>query len=233
MDPLPKVAIVMPYYNEPELLIRSVVGVMEQTYNNWKLFVVDDGSVDKNKADYHIVKSRHLKIIYKLNGGVSSARNTALDHIQAERGFTHIAYCDADDVWDTMHLEESLNALNVLEADMTYSTPEFKMIDGSVAFPFGIPFYETYPGIEALLRQNFIYISSVVCKIECLKVGQFDGEVNSLEDWDMWLRIAKAGFKIEAGLLKFPSFAYTVKPNGNGSKRTDEIYQRVLKKHSA
>ena len=66
MDLLPKVAIVMPYYNEPKLLIRSVLGVMKQSYNNWKLFVVDDGSVDKNKADYHIVKSRYLKIIYNI-----------------------------------------------------------------------------------------------------------------------------------------------------------------------
>lgn len=231
MEKTPKVAIVMPYYNEPELLIRSVKGVLEQSFVNWKLFVVDDGSDLKNRADYNIIQNRQLKIINKPNSGVSDARNRALDHIQAEGGFTHIAYCDADDVWDYMHLEESLLALDTSKADMTYSVPEFKFIDSTLAVPFGIPQYTSYPGLDVLKKQNFIYISSVVHKIECCSVGAFDRDINSLEDWDMWLRIAKAGYKIEQGTLKFPTLTYTCKNNGNGSKRTEEIYQKVLKKH--
>jgi glycosyltransferase involved in cell wall biosynthesis len=232
MFSISKAAIVMPYYNEPELLKRSVDGVIKQTYYNWKLFIVDDGSTVENKADHNIIQNRQIKIINKPNSGVSDARNRALDHIQAEGGFTHIAYCDSDDVWEATHLEESIKALNISKADMTYSTPDFKMVDGSKAVPFGIPFYDSYPGLEKLKQQNFIYISSVVHKIECCSVGGFEGELNSLEDWDMWLRIAKAGYKIEMGYLKFPTLTYTCKPNGNGSRRTEEIYQKVIKKHT-
>jgi glycosyltransferase involved in cell wall biosynthesis len=232
MEKIPKVAIVMPYYNEPELLKRSVEGVLKQNYSNWKLFIVDDGSSEGNRADHNIIQNRQIKIINKPNSGVSDARNRALDHIQAEGGFTHIAYCDADDIWKTMHLEDALTVLTVLEADMTYSVPEFKFVDGTPAVPFGIPQYTFYPGLETLKKQNFIYISSVVHKIECCSVGMFDRNVNSLEDWDMWIRIAKAGYKIEQSLLKFPSLTYTCKNNGNGSKRTEEIYQKVLKKHA-
>jgi len=232
MQKIPKVAIVMPYYNEPELLKRSVEGVLKQNYSNWKLFIVDDGSSEGNRADHNIIQNRQIKIINKPNSGVSDARNRAFDHIQAEGGFTHIAYCDADDIWKAMHLEDALTVLTVLEADMTYSVPEFKFVDETPAMPFGIPQYTSYPGLETLKKQNFIYISSVVHKIECCSVGVFDRDVNSLEDWDMWLRIAKAGYKIEQSLLKFPSLVYTCKNNGNGSKRTEGIYQKVLKKHA-
>jgi glycosyltransferase involved in cell wall biosynthesis len=221
----------MPYYNEPDLLKKSLWAVLNQTYHNWKLFVVDDGSVGDNRAMYHVIQNRMVKIIEKPNSGVSDARNRAFDHIQAEGGFDLIAYCDSDDIWHEMHLEEAIKALAVLSADMIYSTPEFRMVDGSPAVPFGIPFYEYYPGIDKLKQQNFIYISSVVHSIKCLSVGEFDRELNSLEDWDMWLRIAKAGYTIKQGHLKFPTLTYTCKPNGNGSKRTEDIYQKVLIKH--
>jgi glycosyltransferase involved in cell wall biosynthesis len=232
MNPIPKVAIVMPYYNEIELLKRSVDGVMKQSFSNWKLFIVDDGSSKENRADHIIIQNRQIKIINKPNSGVSDARNRALDHIQAEGGFTHIAYCDADDIWKEMHLMESIRILEITKADMTYSTPEFQMVDGSPAVPFGITLYESYPGLDSLKKQNFIYISSVVHKIDCCSVGGFDKELNSLEDWDMWLRIAETGFSIEQGLLRFPSLIYTCKPAGNGSRRTEEVYQKVLKKHA-
>lgn len=230
----PRVAIVMPYYNELNLLLRSVKGIIDQSFHNWKLFIVDDGSTKENRADCNIVQNRQIKIINKPNSGVSDARNRALDHIQAEGGFTHIAYCDADDIWDSMHLMEGLHALDITDSDMIYSTPEFRMIDGSFARPEGIPFFERFPGIDTLKKQNFIYISSVIHKISCCAVGGFDNELNSLEDWDMWLRIAEHNFVINQGLLKFPTLIYTCKPIGlgNGSRRTEEIYQKVLKKHA-
>lgn len=232
MNSIPKVAIVMPYYNESELLKHSVNGILRQTYINWKLFIVDDGSSKENRADHNIIQNQQIKIINKPNSGVSDARNRAIDHIQAEGKFTHIAYCDADDVWDSMHLQESLASLESLNVDFIYSVPEFKFTDGTQAVPYGIPIYNRYPGIEKLQEQNFIWISGVVHKIKCLQPEGFDGKLNSLEDWDMWLRIARSGFTIEHSLFKSPSFVYTVKPSGgNGSKCTDEIKNNLKAKH--
>jgi glycosyltransferase involved in cell wall biosynthesis len=232
MVAVPKVAIVMPYYNEPDLLKRSVEGVMNQTYCTWKLFIVDDGSDKLNRADHNIIQNYQIKIINKPNSGVSDARNRALDHIQAEGGFSYIAYCDADDVWDKNHLQHSIIVLETKKADLVYTTPIFKMVDGSPAYPYGIPFYESFPGLEILKKQNFIYISSVLHRVECCRVGSFDGEVNSLEDWDMWLRIAKAGYIIKQNTLYPSSLTYTCKPSGNGSRRTEDIYKKILIKHA-
>lgn len=228
---VPKVAIVMPYYNEAELLKRSVEGIMNQTYTNWKLFIVDDGSDKPNRADHNIIQNRQIKIINKPNSGVSDARNRALDHIQAEGDFTYIAYCDSDDVWNTMHLQESIVTIEVEKADMVYTVPEFKFVDGSLAVPYGIPIHTTYPGNEELYKQNFIWISGVFHRKNFIQPEGFDRELNSLEDWDMWIRIAKAGAKITHNLLKFPTFTYTVKTGGNGSKCTDEIRAKLRRKH--
>ena len=234
MPQLPKVAIVMPYYNEPDLLKRSVDGVLKQSFYNWKLFIVDDGSTIANKADHHVIQNRQIKIINKPNSGVADARNRAIDHIQAEGGYTHIAYCDSDDVWNETHLEESLKVLEVSKADLTYSIPDLRFIDGTQAFPYNIPTfkYDTWPGLEELKKGNFIYVSSVVHSMNCTSVGGFDKELNSIEDWDMWLRIAEAGYKIEKGYLKTPTFIYLCKQNGNGSKRTEDIYNKFKAKHN-
>lgn len=228
----PKVAVVMPYYNEVDLLKRSVEGILNQTYTNWKLFIVDDGSSKENRADHNIIQNRQVKIINKPNSGVSDARNRAIDHIQAEGGFDCIAYCDADDVWSPVHLQEGINTLIDGNADMVYSVPHFKFIDGTPAAPYGIPIYTKYPGNEELYKQNFIWISGVIHKIECLQSAGFDKELNSLEDWDMWIRIARAGYIIKHNIINFPTFTYTCKVDGNGSKRTNDIYKKLLFKHA-
>lgn len=229
---VPRIAIVMPYYNEADLLKRSVEGVMNQTYTKWKLFIVDDGSDKLNRADHNVIQNRQIKIINKPNSGVSDARNRALDHIQAEGDFAYIAYCDSDDVWYPMHLQESVRSIEIAKADMVYTVPDFKFVDGSQAMPYGIPIYPIYPGNNELYKQNFIWISGVMHKIECIQPEGFDKELNSLEDWDMWIRIAKTGAVITHNLFKFPTFTYTCKINGNGARRTDEIYKKLLNKHA-
>jgi len=228
------VAIIMPYYNEPQLLLKSVVGIMGQSYTNWTLIIVDDGS-DPDKAankvlpEYAIPYERII-IRSQPNRKVASARNHGLAYANAWDKYDYIAYCDADDIWDTNHLKSSIHFIEDKKVDMVYSNVRFRFPNNDIAIPYGIPQYEEYPGIEALLKQNFIYISGVVHNIEVYRqTGDFDGELNSLEDWDYWLRVAKAGYKISKN--KHSYITYTCKPDGNGSKRTDDIYNKILTKH--
>lgn len=234
------VAIVMPYFNEVDLLRKSFEAVCKQTYKNWHLYIIDDGSYSTRRA-YEVIglqpNDTYKKIswVYKPNGGVSSARNMALAMIKANNTYDYVAYCDSDDIWNEDYLEQQVKALMLLGeifkcADMVYCTPQHRFLDGSVAIPYGIADYPEFPGLDLLLKGNCIYISGVVHKVVCLDVGFFDPDLNSIEDWDYWVRICKAGYKI----FKNPNttFVYTVKPDGNGAKGNKEVYDKFYKKHS-
>lgn len=230
-----KVAIIMPYYNERDLLVTSVQSILNQTYTNWHLYLIDDGSAKGNRA--HEVQwtpelMSKVTFCYKPNGGVSKARNTAIGLINVDAGsfyeryIDYIAYCDSDDVWDDNYLEEQVKAL--ANADFVYSSVRHRFVDGTVAIPYGIEDFPVFPGLETLLKNNFIFISGVVHK-HSIMVGNFDASLNSIEDWDYWVRIAKLNYKME----KNPNacFTYTVKPAGNGSKSNEAIYEKFRQKH--
>ena len=95
-------SVIMPVYNGEKFIEDAVNSVCAQTYDNWELIIVNDGSKD-NTADvlkkYEI--NSQIKIIHKENGGVSVARNTAISASKGE----YIVFLDADDVWHTNHLE--------------------------------------------------------------------------------------------------------------------------------
>jgi glycosyltransferase involved in cell wall biosynthesis len=226
------VAIVMPYYNDKQLLVKSVMGVLGQTYQDWELLLVDDGSARGNKA-VEILPSnitKRIRVIEKSNGGVSSARNLALDLIRNENRHQYVAYCDSDDMWEENYLKEQLEVLKNTEYDLVYSTVQYQMIDGSPAFPFGIPFYDEFPGTATLVKGNFMYISSIVHKIDCLNVGNFDSNLNSIEDWDMWARMSEAGFKFKRN--KNTGIIYTCKTDGMGSRANASLYNAFFTKHA-
>ena len=92
----------MPVYNGEKFIDDAIHSVCAQTYDNWELIIVNDGSKD-NTADvfkkYEI--NSQIKIIHKENGGVSVARNTAISASKGE----YIVFLDADDVWHSNHLE--------------------------------------------------------------------------------------------------------------------------------
>ena len=224
------VAIIMPYFNEKELLVKSIEAIYNQTYTDWHLYIIDDGSEGSNRA-YNIISPQACRdkvtLVYKPNGGVSSTRNTALALINQASVMSYIAFCDSDDVWDKNYLEEQVKALE--NTDLVYSNVRHRFIDGSIAIPYGISDFTEYPGIAELRRGNFIFISGVVLKRSCLSVGYFDPILNSIEDWDYWIRVAKANYKI----AKNPNtcFSYTVKTNGNGSRSNKEVYEKFHEKH--
>lgn len=225
------VAIVMPYYNEPELLIKSVMAILGQSYQYWKLFIIDDGSEKHKKAKKVLGNNltSRVKIIEKENGGVSLARNTALSLIKKDSFYKYIAFCDADDIWSEHYLSSQLQMLQTSNADLVYSNVNTVFQDGGQAFRIGIPDPVEYPGLEFMLKNPFIFISSVVCKKECLSVGEFNSNLDSIEDWDMWLRIAKAGYKLIKN--RYETIQYTVKNSGMASKNNETKRKEFLKLH--
>ena len=177
------------------------------------MFIVDDASTDnsmqlvKKFTDprIHVISDFDETVKLKTNSingvvvsvekekkGPSSARNKALDGIRAHsmKEFEFIAYCDSDDRWKNNHLLTSVEYLTTEDCDMVYSDCDFILENGTPAVTYGVPYYEKFDR-DNLMKQNFIYISTVVHKSKCLSVGGFDDWCNPMEDYDMWLRISK------------------------------------------
>ena len=95
----------MPAYNAEHYISQSIESVIAQTYQNWELIIVDDGSTDgtAEKASQYI--DPRIKVIHQSNGGESAARNTALMYLQGE----FIAFLDADDLFLPFHLEKTID----------------------------------------------------------------------------------------------------------------------------
>lgn len=102
----PLVTIIVPVYNMEKYVGRCIKSITEQTYGNLEIILVDDGSADKSGeiCDKYAGKDRRIKVIHKTNGGVSAARNTALDAANGD----YIAFVDADDVVLPNYIEDAL-----------------------------------------------------------------------------------------------------------------------------
>lgn len=214
-----KIAIVTPVYNAEKTIKTVTECIKKQTYPHWNLFIYDDGSKDdtQNLTSTFIDPAKTVIYHSPQNNGVSYARNSLLRHIRHLNLYDYIAYCDADDFWQPSHLEESLRALRNQNADVVYSDCYFVDSKGTLCTSFGI---KNPTAFDPLLldQENFIYISSVVHRIHCLSIGQFDSTLDSLEEWDYWKRMSHAGYKFYH--LNKQLTIYTVNPEGMASKAT-------------
>lgn len=95
----PKIAIVVPVYNIEEYVEECLESILSQTYTNWDCFVVDDGSTDNSGevVDRFASFDKRFKVIHKTNGGLSVARNTALEMIEELGCYDYVTFVDGDD----------------------------------------------------------------------------------------------------------------------------------------
>lgn len=192
MNSQPIVSVVIPAYNAAWCLPRSVESVLSQTFRDLELIVVDDGSTDETGKVLGALAG-DIRVVRKPNGGLSSARNVG---IAAAEG-RYIAFLDADDWW----LPEKLGR----QVELMEARPELVFCSTSTAVrtPEGgtLPDWRCGGGAGTHLERIFsanAYVagsgSAVVARREAFsRVGGFDESLRSLEDIDMWMRLATLG----------------------------------------
>lgn len=113
------ISIIAPVYNAEEYLGECVDSILSQTYENFELILVDDGSPDNSGkiCDEYAKKDNRIRVIHKENGGVSSARNVGLDNAKGE----YIAFVDSDDIVDKKYLELMYKRIVETDSDMCFS----------------------------------------------------------------------------------------------------------------
>lgn len=189
------VSIILPTYNRAHSIRRSIESIRRQTYPHWELLVVDDGSTDRTEEIVAEIAASDARIHYYRqlqNRGVAAARNEGIR--QARYDF--IAFQDSDDVWKEEKLSKQMRVFDEKpRVGMVYCAFEGEKQDGTkIQIPDGSMGIENLQGnmYRLLLQRNVIDAPTVVIRKECLeKTGGFDETLTCLEDWELFLRIAR------------------------------------------
>jgi glycosyltransferase involved in cell wall biosynthesis len=188
----------MPAYNAEKYVGNAIASVIAQTYSNWELIVLDDGSTDNTEEVVRELAGHdsRIKYFFQENGKQGKARNTAIAHAQGEL----LAFLDADDQWLEQKLELQLQAMSDTAADVVYSSGFIFREDDAESesriFPTSFGKTNGPRMLDMLICRNTVPVTSVVMRRETfLEAGWFEESApyQSCEDYDLWIRAAKTG----------------------------------------
>ncbi|MER3445446.1 MAG: glycosyl transferase [Candidatus Dadabacteria bacterium] len=188
---MPRVSVIIPTYNRAEFLCSAITSVLNQTFQDFEIIVVDDAS---NDGTYEVVSSFNgngIKYIrHKINRGGAAARNTG---IRASTG-EYIAFLDDDDEWMPEKLQMQVDLLQISPPEVGAVYTGFVIVSragGEILYQ-GVPTRKGYIFNEMLIGNLVGATPSVFLRRECFnRVGLFDENLPFAEDWDMWIRISK------------------------------------------
>jgi glycosyltransferase involved in cell wall biosynthesis len=192
----PIVSILTPAYNSAAFIAETVESVLQQTWPDFELLIVDDGSTD-GTLDVARTAARgdsRVKSLSSRHGGPAVARNVGLEHANGR----FLALLDSDDVWEPQYLASQLSLL--------YRHPEIAIVSANVVSrggPFdGTPFWPITSGThelrthEPIAHEDAVTVFAVFCREVVERIGGFDPAYTGNEDYDFWLRAMDAGFRV-------------------------------------
>lgn len=181
-----KFSVVIPLYNKEESIPLTVQAVLDQSYKDFELVIVNDGSTDGSLDKVRAFEDSRIKIVDKPNGGVSSARNAG---IEASRG-EWIAFIDADDKWEKGYLD----AVNKLITDFpaaSVAVTNYKKGRECPYVKYSKRGYISDYFLLAMKYNDIIHSSVITCRKSCFdEVGLFSNTYSYGEDLNMWSRLA-------------------------------------------
>ncbi|HEY9832882.1 MAG TPA: glycosyltransferase [Stenomitos sp.] len=205
---MPLISVIIPVYNGEKTIKTTIESVLNQTFTDLELIVVNDGSQDSTLAVLDEIKDSRLKVFSFANAGVSASRNRGLAQAKGE----FISFLDADDLWTPDKLEAQLRALQENpQAAVAYSWSDWVDESGQFLRAGG---HITVNGnaYEKLLLRDFVESGSnpLIRRQALDEVGDFDQSVTPAEDWDMWLRLAA---RYEFVAVPSAQILYRISPN--------------------
>lgn len=216
------VSVIIPTYNTAGYIASALNSVFAQTFKNFEIIVVNDGSPDTPALEVALQPYRsRIRYISQENRGPSGARNTA---IRTARG-KYVAFLDSDDIWLPQHLAKQVEALEKNSLGLIYANGV--QLKGDI--PVGVSFANTPQSLpvdfDALLRErSTVSTSSAVASRQAiLEVGLFDEHFKRCEDYDLWLRLARSGVR-----MTFRREVQIYHRLGNGLASNQELMKQAL-----
>lgn len=205
----PLVSVILPTYNHATFIGKAIESVLNQTYSNFELIVVDnysDDSTGKIVTSYNDNRIKYLK--YRNNGIIAASRNFGIKHARGQ----YIAFLDSDDIWHHCKIEEQIPQ---------FCSPEIIGVASNAILVSETPFYRDknfsrgkngyvdYQYRDLLDRNSIVTSSLIVRRVILNQAGLFDEDkiFSCIEDWELWLRMARYGsFRV----LEVPLLTYFV-----------------------
>ncbi|MFC1632006.1 glycosyltransferase family 2 protein [Candidatus Omnitrophota bacterium] len=240
---MPKISVIIPTYNRKKYLPDALDSVLKQTYQDFEIIIVDDGSLDNTKAVIEASINRYPKKIryhYQQNRGAAAARNVGIQKAVGK----YISFLDSDDLWIKDKLQKSIAFLENYKFDWV-CTASFivgeKETNGKYETRHIQSAYLDASGKRITLLKNGLfffssvplYLPSVLAKNICFKkIGFFDEKFKIGEDFDMFFRMEEG--KLIGGYLDEPLLVYRL--NGHNITQSKDISGlreniRLAKKH--
>lgn len=189
------ISVVIPLYNKAQSIKNTLNSVLSQSFQNFEIVVVDDGSTDESADVVTQINDNRIRLIRKDNGGVCSARNRGIK----EAKYDYIALLDADDGWDKDYLTEQIKLIEDFPEAAMWGINFAELYNGKLIreLPTGLPkgFRGVVEGyfdktlLNGRISDLFCSTSVVIRKSAFEVAGMFDERIKYSEDIDMWYRI--------------------------------------------
>jgi glycosyltransferase involved in cell wall biosynthesis len=203
-------SVIIPVYNAEKYIAATLQSALDQTYENFELLIVDDGSPDRSIEICRQFTDPRIKIIHQENRGVAAARNHGIRSAQGE----YIAFLDADDLWLSTKLEKHINHLESSRlVGISYSYSTLIDANGIPLSLYQLPPTQNITPVNFLLRDPIGSGSNLVARRAVLDAIKFpvqingvttqcyfdeDRQLNPSEDTECWLRMSiKSDLKFE------------------------------------
>ena len=196
----PTVSVIVPAYNVASFIGETLDSVFAQTFTNYEVIVINDGSPDTDEFERVLEPYRErISYIRQENGGASSARNAGLRVARAE----FIAFLDADDVWSPDYLGAQLQFIHEHGCDLVCADAMITGDSRDAGKTYMETLMETAPAIgdvtflQLVSAEKSLITSGVVARRDLiLDVGLFDLALRNAQDFDLWLRLARHGARL-------------------------------------
>jgi glycosyltransferase involved in cell wall biosynthesis len=184
---MPATSIIIPTYNRSALVKETVNSVLKQTFSDFEILIIDDGSTDSTREVIKSLKDSRLKYIYQNNSGVSSARNLGLKIARGQ----FICFLDSDDLWPENFLQTmTVNLQNNPQYGAAYCMRTRLFENGSTQSSYQKEFFSSGQVTEQLFKKTFIQTSAICFRKNALEGIFFDESLTNGEDVDAWLRVS-------------------------------------------
>lgn len=225
-----RVSVIMPCYNDGQYIEEALYSLRAQTYLNWELIVIDDGSDEPEtlRVLEQLEEMPYVRLLHTNHVRPAGARNAG---IRAARG-TYILPLDADDTIEPTYMEKAVRILNENPSvGVVYCRAD---LFGEQSGPWYLPDYS----LRAMLQDNIVFVTSMFRREDWARVGGFNTNMHAgMEDYDFWLSI----LELDREVVQIPEvlFHYRIKPKSrttgfqNSVEQIKETYHTLYRNHTA